>query len=75
MNIYIPYYDRGYHIQKADAEKARRIGRYWLYNGVIYGDTAYTTETGAQAYINNRYNESRQTEYNPFRAGMQEARV
>lgn len=63
MKIYIPYYDRGWHIQPADSEKARRIGRYWTYSGWTYGPTVYTTEDGAQAYIDRRYHEAMQSEY------------
>ena len=73
MKIYIPYYDKNYHIQEADAEKARRIGRYWTYNGWIYGDVAYTTQEGAEAYINKQYHAAKQAEYMPFRAGTLEA--
>ena len=73
MKVYIPYYDRGYHIQEADTENISRIGRYWRYNGWIYGDTAYTTEDGARAYINKQYHEARKSEYMPFRAGITEA--
>ena len=66
MTIYIPYYDRGaYHIKEADSDRARRIGKSWLYNGTIYGDKAYTTEAGAQADIDKRYHEARKSEYNP----------
>ena len=58
-SIYIPYYDKGWHILKADASKARKVSGYWLYCWVIYGDTAYTTEDGAQYYIDKRYNEAK----------------
>ena len=61
--IYIPYYDRGWHIQTADASKARKIGNYWNYCGWIYGPTAYNTETGAQQYINKQYAQAKQAEY------------
>ena len=66
MKIYIPYYDRGWHIQEADADRARRIGRFWLYNSVIYGDTAYNTEAASQAYIDKQYNKARLEEYKPL---------
>ena len=65
MNIYIPYYDKGWHIQRAEANKARKLGNYWIYCGDIYGPTAYTTENGAQAYIDKRYNISHALEYIP----------
>lgn len=65
MEIYVPYYDRGWHVQTADASRARRIGRYWSYNGWIYGDTAYTTADGAQAYINKQYHTARKSEHMP----------
>ena len=65
MKIYIPYYDRGWHVQEADSGRARKIGRFWEYGGWIYGDTAYTTEEGAQAYIDKRYNQAFQLAYNP----------
>ena len=65
MTIYIPYFDRGWHIQQADANKARKIGNYWNYCGWIYGQNAYTTEDGAQAYINKNYSTAHATEYCP----------
>lgn len=70
MKIYIPYYDRGYHIQEADSEKMRRIGKYWNYNGWIYGDTAYITEEGAQADIDKQYSVARKSEYQPIICGI-----
>jgi hypothetical protein len=63
MDIYIPYYDRGWHIQPAKADKARKLGGYWSYCGWIYGPNAYTTEDGAQAYIDKQYGEARISEY------------
>ena len=65
MTIYMPYYDRGYHVLEADTERARKIGKYWHYCGCCYGSTAYTTEAGAQAYIDKRYSVSIPLEYNP----------
>ena len=64
MNIYIPYYNRGYHVQQAD-ESARRVGGCWLWCGTFYGPTAYTTEQGAMQYINKQYNDAKKTEYKP----------
>ena len=66
MKVYIPYYDRCYHILEADADKMRRIGKYWRYNGWIYGDTAYTTREAAEAYINKNYSAARTSEYQPL---------
>ena len=66
MKIYIPYYDRcNWHIQEADAEQSRQIGRdkSWLYRGMIFGSNAYTDEQGAQNYIDKKYNDARKTEY------------
>ena len=65
MDIYIPYYDRGWHIQRATADKARKLGEYWIYCGWIYGPNAYTTEDGAQACIDKRYSISQALEYIP----------
>jgi hypothetical protein len=70
MKIFIPYYDRGYHIQEANSETARRIGKYWNYNGWIYGDTAYTTREAAEAWINRDYNIARKFEYMPMTYGI-----
>ena len=64
MNIYIPYYNRGYHVQQADAS-AKRVGGYWLWCGTIYGPTAYTTEAAAYQYINKQYNDAKKAEYKP----------
>lgn len=63
MEIYIPYYNHGWHIQLVDSEKVRRIGCYWTYRGTIYGPTAYTTHEGASAYIDKRYYEAQQSGY------------
>ena len=64
MKIYIPYYERGWHIQTADSEEAlRRVGHLWMYSGTVYGTTAYTTQEGAQAYTDKRYYEAQQSEY------------
>ena len=68
MDIYIPYYDRGWHIQPAKADRVRKLGNYWSYCGWIYGPNAYTTEDGAQAYIDKRYGEARIAEYKEVRA-------
>ena len=67
-SIYIPYYDNGsFHIQEADAQTARKIGHgvnsFWLWRGMVYGPNAYTTELGAQNYIDKRYNEAKQYLY------------
>ena len=68
MKIYIPYYDRTWKIQEADAEQVRHIGRdkSWLYRGMIFGPYAYTDEQGAENYINKKYSDARKTEYMPF---------
>lgn len=66
MKICIPYYDSGYHIQEADSEKMRRIGKYWNYNGTIYGYTAYKTREAAEAYIRRNYNTAKAFEYQPL---------
>lgn len=57
--IYIPYYDNGsWHILAADIKRARKVSRFWLHCGTIYGENAYTTEAGAQCYIGKRYSEA-----------------
>lgn len=63
MDIYIPYYDNGWHIQVAKAGEAFKIGGSWHYRGWIYGPTAYTSRDGAQAYIDKRYPTARSFEY------------
>lgn len=65
MYIYIPFYDRGWHIQKADVALVRRLGKCYEYRGTCYGDKAYKTESGAQAWIDKEYNTAIKDEYNP----------
>ena len=55
MTLYIPYYNAGWHILEAKAEKVRRLGRYIEYYGTIYGEYAFTTEAAASAYIYKDY--------------------
>ena len=61
MIVYIPYYDREWHIEEVDAEKARRIGGSLLYNGWIYGpaNELFTNREAAAAWIMKDYVQAR----------------
>lgn len=63
--IFIPYYDRGYHVIEVPAERARKVGKYWHCNGWCYGEHAFTTDPGAWAWIDKQYTLSRSFEYQP----------
>lgn len=56
MKIYIPYYDRGYHVMTAEAEACRALRNGdIMYAGTIYGAEAFRTEAAAVAYIHREY--------------------
>ena len=61
--IYIPYFDNGFHVLRADVARSRKVSGYWMHCGMIYGPYAYTTEEAAQCYIDKRYNEAKEYLY------------
>ena len=61
MKAYAAYYDRGWNILEFDANKARRIGGYLVYSGVIYGpaNECFTSQEGARLWIQKEYHAAR----------------
>ena len=64
MVAYAPYYEVSEHCYKIlsfDAERARQVGGYLYYSGMIYGPVAecYTDRIGAEMYILKEYGVAR----------------